>query len=130
MTENIAKAAQDQLRRTYPQPPTFHTKEEIENLTDDQAMEVMRYVRRMLLDQLLFQEYHEHMLDDCGDYLTAASDNWTWLHDAYFNNDGEGFTDFVINWLTNEKDYPLGGSDGEARFDLLSEELMEELFYA
>jgi hypothetical protein len=111
-----------------PEPHVFHSDDEIRNMTDEQADDVLRFVRRELLNQLMFQEYHEHMLDDCGDYLTAATDGWNYLHDAYFTNDGTDFTSYVQAYLLARHDddqYPWGGCDGEARYALLSEELTE-----
>lgn len=121
--------AEKALLRLLPDPPHFTTRDQIMAMTDDEAMRVMRAARRMLMTQLLYQEYHEHMLDDCGDYLAAATENWANLHAAYFDNDGAGFTTFVQTWLLDADNFPLGGSDGEVRFSLLDEALLEEVFY-
>lgn len=117
------------LEEVLPKPILFEARSEIENLTDEQAWEVMRAVRRALLMQLLHQEYHEHMLDDCGDYLEAASFNWNHIWNEFFMNDGEGFTERVKKWLLNETGEGLLGSDGEIRFDLIAEPLLEDIYY-
>lgn len=116
------KAVEDAL----PQPIRFEDWESVENLTEDQAHQVIRAARRMLLEHLLSQELHEHMLDDCGDYLAAATDGWGWLYGVYFNNDGESATviEEVKKFLKVDETYPLGGSDGEIRNDLLTEDMM------
>lgn len=123
------KPIETRLMEILPSPPMFHTRDQIENLTHPQAMEVMRAARRMLLMTLLTQEHHEHMLDDCGDDLSAATDNWEALHGLYFNNDGTDFEVHVKNWLLDEDHVGLGGCDGEIRHNLLSENLLEELYY-
>ena len=95
----------------------FHSKGEVEALTDEQAMAVLDVVRETLIDTLEAQRNHPHLLDDCGDYLFAATDNWTHLFGRYFNNDGNDFTPYVKQWLLAPLD-DWGASDGEARFVL------------
>ena len=119
------------LAEVLPSPIVFSSRKEIEELTWEQAMEVIRAARRMLLTQLLYQEYHEHMGDDCGDYLQAACENWHYLWTTYFDNDGDEtiVVNTIKDWLLNPDDpiYGLGGCDGEIRYNLLTEELMSEL---
>lgn len=108
-------------------PTTFKTEKDIDNLTVEQAEMVIREARRMMLKQALYQETHEHWLDDCGDYLEAATYNWNALYqDVFFMNDGqeEAVIDGVKSFLKMQG-FPLGGSDGEIRHYLLSEELFD-----
>lgn len=125
------KPIETRLMEILPSPPMFHTRDQIDNLTYPQALGVIRAARRMLLMTLLTQEHHEHMLDDCGDDLDAATHNWYRLHNAYFANDGD--EDHVRNdvqkWLLDADDEGLGGSDGEIRHMILSENLLEELYH-
>ncbi len=124
------KPIEQGLMEMLPDPPMFHTRDQIDNLTYEKALEVIRAARRMLLMTLLTQEHHEHMLDDCGDDLAAATDNWATLHRAYFANDGD--PDHVRNdvqkWLLDADNQGLGGSDGEIRFVILSERVLEEVY--
>lgn len=118
------------LEKTFGEVPVmFRTQEDIANLTYDQAMWCMRWARRTLLSHLLHQELHEHMLDDCGDYLSAATDNWEHLFNYYFNTDGDeaSFVAAVKDWLQRAED--IGGCDGEIRFDLVSNELQDLMYY-
>lgn len=97
------------------------TKEDIANLTQDQASRIRIAVRRQLLFQLLYQEYHWHEMDDCGDYLTAATDNWASLFDNLWSNDFQNEIEETQKFLLDHEAYPLGGSDGEIRYDILPE---------
>ena len=106
--------------------PMFNSVADIDALTDDQAYTIYRYARRMLISQLLYQEYHYHNVDDCGDYLDAATQAWTHLHDAHFMNDGTDFTEHVKAWL-KDKD-SIGGCDGEIRYNLFTEGLMDAIY--
>jgi hypothetical protein len=120
--------AEQALMNAYPLPIQFQTREEIENLTHEQALEVLRAARRLLTLSLLGQEYHEHMLDDCGDYLTAAVDNFNHLYHAYWDNDAVDFHIRVKEWLLDKDNEGLGGSDGEIRLEILSQNLLEEIY--
>lgn len=62
----------------------FDSLSDVMTMTEDQAMLVLRSARRYLLHDLLHQEVSEGMLDDSGDDLTAATDNWAAIHGAYF----------------------------------------------
>lgn len=112
---------------------SFTSVEQLESLTEEQAMDIMRLARRRLLNLLIGQEYHEHMTDDCGDDLQAATENWWYLWKSYFDNDGTDYVGYVRNWLMNPDDEDcgptLGGSDGEIRYDILTEALMEDLYW-
>lgn len=99
--------------------PVRLTEEQIENLSEEDARHVLRAVRRACVTQLLMQEYHEHELDDCGDYLYAASENWFKLFNNVWVNDFTGWVDEVKKFLTDFEAYPEGGSDGEVRFAIL-----------
>lgn len=121
----------ERLTQRFGHPRVYHSAVEIEAMTHEDAMNVLRHVRRVLLVQLMHQERHEHMLDDCGDYLTAATDGWGYLHKLYFENDGDPLllTEGVKRYLTapmDDREFPWGGCDGEARYDLLSEELADK----
>jgi hypothetical protein len=95
------------------------TKEEVANLTQDQAARIRIATRRMLMFQLLYQEYHWHEMDDCGDYLTAATDNWANLYGALFMNDFQDEISETQKFLLDYDAYPIGGCDGEIRQDIL-----------
>jgi hypothetical protein len=99
--------------------PKKLTAEEIQNLTPEQAMAVRIHVRRVLVFQLLFQEYHMHEMDDCGDYLSAATDNWYCLFTNLWNNDFQDEVEETKRFLKDLNRYPVGGCDGEARIDLV-----------
>jgi hypothetical protein len=104
-------------------PAAFSTDDEIRALTYDQAYDILIFVRRNLMMELLSQETHNHMTDDCGDYLSAASDAWHDLFEAYDLgwHDQAAFTRHVRDWLLSTD---LGGCDGEPRYSLLSDSLM------
>jgi hypothetical protein len=95
----------------------------------EHAREVLREARRMLVIQLQSQENHEHMLDDCGDYLYAATENWNRLFSAYWENDGDE-TAFVraVREFLKESPTEWLGCDGEIRYDLWSDEYVERRF--
>lgn len=99
--------------------PTALTKEDVANLTEAQAEMVRIHTRRALLHQLLFQEFHMHEMDDCGDYLTAATDNWAALFNNLWSNDFQDEVEETKKFLTDFDAYPEGGSDGEVRYDLI-----------
>jgi hypothetical protein len=90
----------------------------IENLTDEEA--------RAVLDAASFKvaemtaTYGAYGLDDRGDYLAAAIDNYHRLFHAYWDNDGDSkaFVTEVKNFLS-EPVNEWGGSDGEIRFAVL-----------
>jgi len=91
------------------------------NMTPEQAALVRIAVRRNLLMTLLSQEYHWHEVDDCGDYLTAATDNWSALYSNLWNDDFQDEIGETRKFLTDFDAYPIGGSDGEIRHDILPE---------
>jgi hypothetical protein len=116
----LVNRTRNELVGLMPDPIPFHSKEEVEGLTIDRAMEVLAAARRKLVDELLSQESHPHMLDDCGDYLAAATDNWTRLFNAYFLNDGDEMAVVqAVQAFLSEPEEEWGGSDGEIRFNLL-----------
>lgn len=105
-----------------PDPIPFTSREEVEEMDEARARDVLRVVRRKLMFHLLNQETHEHMSDDCGDYLAAASDNWSTLWNGYNLSDGTDLVAITKRWLLsdpNEGEFPWGGSDGEIRFTLV-----------
>lgn len=63
--------------------------------SEEEAIEFLRTARRGLAIQLLHQEDHEHMLDDCGDDLNHATDLWLAVWQSYFMNDGSDFMNFL-----------------------------------
>lgn len=131
-TQRSIMAIDQRLGEILTRPPTFDSLDQIDNLDHETAKKVIQAARRKLLFQLLSMETHEHWFDDCGDDLQIATENWAYLHDLYFGSDGDPETVIqgVKQWLDprerNKEDdvHSFGGSDGEIRFDLLSEELI------
>jgi len=107
-------------------PTQFTTRDEIDSMTPEQAEMVRIHTRRMLVMQLLYQEFHQHELDDCGDYLTAATDNWAALFGTLWSDDFQDELPITKEFLTNFDRFPEGGSDGEIRYSLLSDELFDQ----
>jgi len=108
----------------------FTSREEVEALTYEEAVGVIRDARNLLISELTSDIDHEHWGDDCGDYMDAAITNYHWLWDAYFLNDGgeadvvrlvkqfllkDPTQDFVLD-PDNTPDW--GGCDGEVRFTI------------
>ena len=112
----------EELEEIFPSPTPFKDEAEIANMTEARAYDVLRATRRLLLHQLLLQEIHEHMVDDCGDYLIAATENWNDLLIQIWQNDFGNLIPETQKFLTDVEAYPLGGSDGEIRHDLLGHE--------
>ena len=117
------------LESHFPDPPQFSTDADIEALDNDGALNVLRCTRRVLVSSLLHQESHEHMTDDCGDYLTAALDGFAWLFDAYESApSNEDFVSSVKAYLRfDEARYPEGACDGDARYAMLSQALLDSI---
>lgn len=97
---------------------TRMTREHIrDGLTYDEAISVIEHARDLLTTILEEDKTHHHWLDDCGDYMAAATENWTRLFALYFDNDGDekavidGVKAFL---LASPNDW--GASDGEIRF--------------
>jgi len=124
--DNELHAITKRLGELLPAPITL-TMEEIENLTDEQAYDVYRAARRTCLMQLLHQETHEHDMDDCGDYLAAASENWARLFDNLWSNDFQNLAEYVREFL-KESPVEWGGSDGEVRFEILPEAYIDAAY--
>jgi hypothetical protein len=59
--------------------------------SEEEAMMFLRTTRRGLAIQLLHQEAHEHMFDDCGDDLVHATELWAIVYHAYFMHDAVDF---------------------------------------
>jgi len=97
----------------------FHDEDAVIAMDEMDALKVRIAVRRMLMFHLLQQEVHLHELDDCGDYLTAATDNWATLYTNLFNNDFQNVLEETQRFLTDFDAYPIGGCDGDVRHDLL-----------
>ena len=118
--------AESELARVFPDPPRL-SPDDIANLTPEQAQLIYRATRRALLFQLLAQETHEHVLDDCGDYLVAALDNFHKLHMQLWGNDFVNAVETVQHFLNDfcagvdgeELEYPIQASDGDIRFSIL-----------
>ena len=111
------QAIAERLTQLFPAPPWVDPN----NLTEEDAYTVMRAARRMLVVQLLAQEYHQHMMDDCGDYLAAATWGWQAVFADAWNDDFQGYTDHIRTYLTDLEKYPPGGCDGEVRHALISD---------
>jgi hypothetical protein len=110
-----------ELEEIFTAPETFESMEEIWSLTPKRAEEVRIATRRLLLLTLLTQEYHMHELDDCGDYLIAATENWYLLFNNLWVNDFQNEVSETQEFLTNFEKYPWGGCDGEIRYELFGE---------
>jgi hypothetical protein len=107
--------------------PRFTSQAEIDAIDIEAAGRIRIAVRRMCVMQLLHQELHMHEMDDCGDYLVAATDNWATLFSRLWNDDFQNEIEVTKQFLTDFNEFPLMGCDGEIRHDLLSDELIEEL---
>lgn len=104
----------------------FNTREEVETLDEAGAEAVVRNAYDCLRG--VVEGCHAVIgLDDTGDYLAAAIDNYFLLFHAYWDHDGTDFVDAVKRFLLtspNDHDndgsfeFPWGGSDGEIRFTL------------
>ena len=112
-----------ELAKLIPDPVKL-TLQQVDVLTEEQALEVLHAARRAMLFQGLMQETHDHLGDDCGDYLEAATSNWNTLWEAFFNSDGADIVEAVKLFLRETPD-GWGGSDGEIRFSILPEEAWE-----
>lgn len=77
--------------------------------SEEAALEFLKTARRGLAVQLLHQEGHEHMLDDCGDDLNHATELWQACWDSWFNNDGTDLMGFLNIALKQHAD--LWGHD-------------------
>lgn len=84
---------------------------------EKRAYEILDIARENLISHLVAQRDHPHLTDDCGDYLDAATETWTTLFYAGWNNDWVDFTAHVNNFLNVPSDDWLA-SDGEIRYDL------------
>lgn len=108
------------------QLPWFYNKAQVANIDLETAFAVVRAARRMLLLNLMHAELHEHVTDDCGDYLKAATDNWHRLfHDLH---DTDVLEEEVLRRVKEFLLEPASewlGSDGEIRFELFSDEYQE-----
>lgn len=106
----------------------FDSLEEVDSLTEDEATLIVTMAARRQMEMI--RTYGGYGLDDRGDYLAAATDNYNKLFHAYWDNDGvaEYFVPAVVAWLKDKEDW--GGSDGEIRFDLFTERFTEEEVYA
>lgn len=107
---------------------TLTTEAQIDALTEEQAIEILHKARHTLIEHLQGQDSHPHLLDDCGDYLNAATLSWGHLFEAFWSNDGDPvrFTDAVKAYLRFDTLEELA-CDGDTRFEVLSEELRESL---
>jgi len=108
-------------------PRRYNTRAEIDSMTNDDAAMIRIATRRLCVTMLLHQELHMHEMDDCGDYLTAATENWATLFDRLWSDDFQDELEITKKFLLDFNEFPLGGCDGEIRHDLLSEELIEQL---
>jgi len=101
----------------------FTSREEVEALTFDEARDVICDARDLLRAELDDDVEHMHWLDDCGDYLFAAIDNYHMLWTYYWENDGdkEAVIARVKDFLLSPQDglFPYGGSDGEIRLTIV-----------
>lgn len=109
----------------------FASKEDVQSLTDDEAVEIVTMARDILVQQTA--PYDDGAtrsvgLDDSGDYIFAAVTNYHRLFMAYWEHDGQNpsFIEAVKNFLLEDVTEWLG-SDGEVRYDLFTEEYVEAM---
>lgn len=96
--------------------PIFTTPADVKGLTEAQARAVIDFARDRV--QSILVSAPSHALDDEGDYLAAAIDNYHYLFHCYWDNDGAYvFVEEIRDWLMRSPD-TWGGSDGEIRFEL------------
>jgi hypothetical protein len=107
------------LAEIFPDPVVITEEDLHKGLTEDQAWAVHMAARRMLLLQLLSQEYHRHVMDDCGDYLAAATDGWTAVFTDAWTDDFQFYPAHIKTYLTDRDRYPEGGCDGEVRLSIV-----------
>ena len=124
---DLSKEVHDELLAMYtrlqellPDPIKLTEEDMGSPITEDQAYRVMYAARRCLLIHLFGQEFHQHMGDDCGDYLEAASSGWSAVFTEAWMNDFQDYPDHIKNYLTDLERYPVGGCDGEVRYDILT----------
>jgi hypothetical protein len=121
LTEDQLKRVDElisELEDIFPEPVQLAV-EDIRDLTEEQAQMVRLATRRMLVLQLLHQERHWHEMDDCGDYLVAATENWAALYGNLWTDDFQDEVEETKKFLVDSKKYPEGGCDGEIRYSLL-----------
>lgn len=102
----------------------FDSLAEVDSLTDDESLEIIS----MAWDTLkAVADGSPYGLDDQGDYLTAAVDNYSMLVSLYIGNDGDptALHEGIVKWL---HDPNWGGCDGEVRFDLFTDRFQEEVW--
>lgn len=90
----------------------------IDDLTDEEALSVLNAASHKVAE--MNATYGAYGLDDRGDYLAAAIDNYHRLFHAYWDNDGQNpaFREEVKAFLKEDPN-EWGGSDGEVRFNVL-----------
>jgi len=97
----------------------FRNIDDVEGLTDEQALAIVQLAADKLTAHLTLRSV---ALDDSGDYLAAAADNYHRLFHAYWDNDGDSatFVQAVKDFLFEPHD-EWGGCDGDIRFDVFEE---------
>lgn len=102
----------------------FSSKEDVDTLTDEEALEVVANAGAILIDSI--QSYGAVALDDRGDYLSSAIENYHRLFDLYWTNDGQNpaFLEGVKQFLREEPHAWLA-SDGDLRFNVFTNEYIE-----
>jgi hypothetical protein len=105
----------------------FSSKEDVEELTDVEALEIIRQARERLVNTTSYSPY---ALDDGGDYINAAIENYAAVFGFYWDNDGDhtAFLAAMKQWL-REPTEGWGATDGEIRFDLFTQEYFVEEGY-
>ena len=128
--DNQIEALTNQLGSLLDKPPlVFSDQDEVKDLNYIQAVEIVRYARRVLVLQLLSQETHEHWLDDCGDYLIAATENWYTLFTEVWGADlDEAETVRIVKEFMQQEPVEWLGSDGEIRFSLFDTPYIESRY--
>jgi chitinase len=97
---------------------TFATRYEVESLMDDEALEIVRMAHERLMLVTMNGEL-PYALDDSGDYINAAIENYHDLFRMYWDNDGDptAFVAAVKKWLLTPT-IEWGATDGEIRYSL------------
>ena len=104
----------------------FSSIEEVDTLTEDEALSIVQRQFELLVG---LGQHAVVGLDDTGDYLAAAIDNYHDLFHLYWDNDGTGFREAVVEWLLTPA-YDWGGTDGEVRFEVFTEAYVDASYKA
>jgi hypothetical protein len=102
----------------------FKSLQDVEKLIEPQALGIIRLAMKFLERQ--FDYEGAYALDDGGDYLYAALENYNRLFHVYWDNDGDSTA--VLEGVKAFLREPLSewlGCDGDLRFILFTAEYQE-----